>query len=86
MTGKPLAMTPALRAAVLNAMTWTHRSPAGYAAKPYVDAVLSVPMGATGYGDESLRDVVMYLRSNLRSWRGPLAKEVKAELDEVLAA
>lgn len=49
-------------------------------AKPYVDAMGELENVAQMYGADSARSVVLYFLSNAASWRGEVAKRVKAEL------
>jgi hypothetical protein len=51
----------------------------GYA-KPYVEALHSLSTTADSYYYDSGDSVVRYLLANLGSWRGDVAREVKAEL------
>jgi hypothetical protein len=51
-----------------------------YAAKPYLDAMLSVRTTADMYGYDSAASIVRYFLSNASSWRGPDAVRIKNEL------
>jgi len=51
-----------------------------YAAKPYLDAMRSLDKITDNYGYDTGESVVLYFVSNARSWRGEVAKRVKAEL------
>ncbi len=51
-----------------------------YAAKPYLTAMLSLESGDETYGYDSAASVLAYGLSNMRSFRGPEAKALKAEL------
>ena len=59
-------------------MDW---SPVNFAAAPYLDAMRSLGSVDDTYGADSARTVVLYFLGNARSWRGPIAKAVKAELN-----
>jgi len=50
-------------------------------AAPYLTALLTMPSVHSYYGVDSGETVVRYFLSNARSWRGPVAKLVKAELN-----
>ena len=51
-----------------------------YAAKPYLSAMLALEDINDDYYADSAKSVVAYFLSNARSWTGPKAKEIKAEL------
>jgi len=51
-----------------------------YAAVPYLDAMGSLNDINGNYGYDSAKSIVLYFLSNARSWRGPEAKRIKAEL------
>ena len=51
-----------------------------YAAKPYLDAMGSLNSINDNYFMDSGKSVVLYFLSNASSWRGEVAKRVKAEL------
>ena len=51
-----------------------------YAARPYLEAMYSLSSIDDSYGFDSGRGVVAYFLSNAASWRGDVAKAVKAEL------
>ena len=53
-------------------------------AKPYLDAMGSLDSINDDYGMDSGRSIVAYFLSNDSSWRGPKAKEIKAELRKIL--
>jgi hypothetical protein len=55
-----------------------------YAAKPYLDAMLSLnSINDNFYADDG-RSIVAYFLSNASTWRGPVAKAIKAELNAML--
>ena len=60
--------------------------PVYYAAAPYLGAMLDLVDLKDGYGSDSAQSVVLYFLSNASSWRGPVAKRVKAELKDMLRA
>jgi len=55
-----------------------------YAAKPYLDAMSSLDSIDDDYMFDSARSVVLYFLSNASSWKGPKAKEIKAELKAMM--
>ena len=55
-----------------------------YAAKPYLDAMMGMNSVNDDVGADSGRSVVLYFLSNASSWRGPKAKELRAELKALL--
>lgn len=57
-----------------------------YAAKPYLDAMLSIDGPNDSYGADSAKSVVLYFLGNAASFRGPEAKALKAELKSIVNA
>jgi len=55
-----------------------------YAAKPYLDAMMGMDSANDEVGADSGRSVINYFLSNASSYRGPKAKELKAELKALL--
>jgi len=55
-----------------------------YAAKPYLRAMMSLDSINDDYGSDSADMIVRYFLRNARSWRGPVAKQIKAELKRML--
>lgn len=51
-----------------------------YAAKPYLDAMLSLSSVGDKYFEDSGKSIVIYFLGNATGWRGEVAKAVKAEL------
>lgn len=54
-----------------------------YGAKPYVSAMFDLDQITENYGQDTARSIVLYFLSNARSWRGEVAKQVKAELKKI---
>jgi hypothetical protein len=54
-----------------------------YAAKPYLDAMAQLHSIDDDYMYDSARSVVLYFLSNARTWKGEVAKRVKAELKKM---
>lgn len=51
-----------------------------FAAKPYLSAMSGLEQITGTYGADSAKSVVLYFLSNAGTWRGEVAKRVKAEL------
>lgn len=51
-----------------------------FAARPYLTAMHSLGTIDEDYFNDSAKSVVLYFLSNASSWRGDIAKRVKAEL------
>ena len=51
-----------------------------FGAVPYLDAMSGLDSVKDNYGCDSGRSIVNYFLSNASTWRGPVAKLVKAEL------
>ena len=57
--------------------------PVNYAARPYLDAMYSLDSINGMYFQDSARSVVIYFLANASTWRGPKAREIKAELKKL---
>lgn len=51
-----------------------------FAARPYLDAMFSLNSVNDNYGFDTGRSIVIYFLGNATSWKGDVAKAVKAEL------
>jgi len=51
-----------------------------YAAKPYLAAMFDLSSITDSYGCDNARSVVRYFLCNASTWRGSIAKSIKAEL------
>lgn len=51
-----------------------------YAAKPYLDAMLSLDHIGSRYGYDDARSIILYFLANASTYRGEVAKAHKAEL------
>lgn len=51
-----------------------------FGAVPYLRAMASLGTVKDDYGADSGREMVMYFLANANTWRGPVARRVKAEL------
>lgn len=54
-----------------------------FAAKPYLTAMAEMTSIDEPYYNDSGKSIVLYFLSNASSWRGPKAKEIKAELKKM---
>lgn len=57
-----------------------------FGAVPYLQAMRSMDKVSDAFGYDSGRSIVLYFLSNAKTWRGPDAKRLKAELKALLAA
>lgn len=57
-----------------------------YAAEPYLEALERMNDISDNYGLEQGVFVVLYFLNNARGWRGPEAKRIKAELNQMVEA
>lgn len=57
-----------------------------YAAKPYLEAMLSLNSISDRFYMDSAESVVRYFLANASSWRGEKAKAIKAELKGLINA
>ncbi len=55
-----------------------------FAAERYLDAMFSLNKITDDYFQESARSIVAYFLANANSWRGDVARRVKAELRELI--
>ena len=55
-----------------------------YAAVPYVDALASLDQVTENYICDTGSSVVAYALSNLSTWKGEKAREIKKELNAIL--
>lgn len=61
---------------------WGHK--VNYAAKPYLEAMRGLNSINDFYYQDSAKSVVAYFLSNAATWRGDVAKRVKAELKAMI--
>lgn len=52
-----------------------------FGAIPYLEALCSIDTFQDTYGQDSAESIVLYFLSKASTWRGPVAREVKAELN-----
>lgn len=55
-----------------------------FAAVPYLEAMFEVDGVNDAFGCEDGRTQVLYFLSNATTWRGPVARAIKAELKGIL--
>jgi hypothetical protein len=55
-----------------------------FGAVPYLKAMRELHDMDSTYGCDSARGIVLYFLSNAQTWRGPVARAVKAELNRRL--
>jgi len=58
-------------------------SKVNYAAKPYLEAMFDLRDINDMYGADTAKGIVLRFLGNASSWRGPVAKEIKAELKKM---
>lgn len=65
---------------------WRRTSPGGvnYAAKPYLDAMSVMTTVKDNYGAEDGKTIVTYALCNMSTWKGEVAKLVKAHLKTLI--
>jgi asparagine synthetase B (glutamine-hydrolysing) len=56
-----------------------------YAARPYLDAMDALDYISDYYFADSAKSIVLYFLSNAAAFRGPMARELKAELKAIVA-
>lgn len=55
-----------------------------YAAKPYLVAMMQLDKVSDKFYEDSGKYIVLYFLSNAGTWRGPVAKTIKAELKAMI--
>jgi len=55
-----------------------------FGAVPYLSAMSSLTDINDSYGEDSAKSIVLYFLSNASTWRGAVAKRVKAELKSMV--
>lgn len=71
------ATTPLYEIAFIIGRDWKN---VNYAARPYLGAMYALTDMSSTYGADSARSIVLYFLNNASAWRGPVAREIKAEL------
>lgn len=54
-----------------------------FGAVPYLDALEGLTSWTDRYGHDDATELALYLLNNLKTWRGDVARTVKAQLKEV---
>lgn len=62
-------------------MNWTK---VNYGAEPYLDAMSSLNSIHDKYYMDDAKSIVLYFLSNAGTWKGDKAKQIKAELKQML--
>ena len=75
-----------IRAIAAEASHHWSRTPKGiyFGAVPYLEAMHYLANMRSSYGHDDARTIVLYFLSNATSWRGDVARRIKAELREML--
>lgn len=55
-----------------------------FAARPYLDAMLTLDKITDSYMYDSARSILTYFLCNATSWRGEVAKRIKAEIRQIM--
>lgn len=55
-----------------------------FGAVPYLDAMSTLRSVSDDYGCDSGKSIILYFLSNAQTWRGPIAREVKARLKQLV--
>ena len=55
-----------------------------FGAIPYIEAMRCLENMASSYEADDARTIVLYFLANATTWRGPAAREIKAELKAML--
>jgi hypothetical protein len=58
--------------------------PVNFGAKPYLIAMFELGSIGDKFGQDDARSILLYFLSNAKTWRGPVAKRIKAELKGML--
>lgn len=51
-----------------------------FGAVPYLQAMFSLDNVTENYGADDAKSIVLYFLSNATTWKGPVARQIKAEL------
>lgn len=57
-----------------------------FGAKPYLDAMDTLDTIDQMYICDSAESIVLYFLANAQSWKGPVARQIKKELNEMVKA
>jgi len=78
---KPLQEKSLSEIAVIIALNWKN---VNFGAKPYLDAMGDLEKISDNYGMDSGSSIVAYFLANAGTWKGDIARTVKAELNKRL--
>jgi hypothetical protein len=81
-----IAALPAMNISGIAAVVRSDWQPVGFAAKPYLDAMLTMDKVTDPYGADPGTHIVNYFLGNAQTWRGEVARAVKTELKSRLKA
>jgi len=79
-----LPTMPLYRIAALCQRDWLTQGKIYFGAKPYLEALVCLENITDEYGCDSGRSIVSYFLCNAGTWKGPIARAVKAELNKRL--
>lgn len=54
-----------------------------FGAVPYLQAMFCLEIVDDKYGMDDAKSIIIYFLSNASTWRGPVAKQIKAELKKI---
>lgn len=57
-----------------------------FGAVPYLEAMHSLGSIQDSYGADSAKEIILYFLSNATTWRGDVARRIKAELKALTAS
>jgi hypothetical protein len=68
--------------ALLISVNWKQTSKSGiyFGAVPYLEAMFTMNSVNDNYGMDSGKSIILYFLSNANTWKGEIAKAIKAEL------
>lgn len=55
-----------------------------FGAVPYLQAMHCLESSSSQYGLDDAKSIVLYFLANASSWRGDIARKIKAELKEII--
>lgn len=55
-----------------------------FGAKPYLSAMQTLNKISDNYGEDGAKSIVNYFLANAQTWRGEVAKRIKAELNKMV--
>lgn len=79
-----LELLPDVNLATIAKIIQAHWTSPYFGAVPYLKAMRELHDMASAYGCDSAHSIILYFLSNAQTWRGPVARAVKAELNRRL--